>query len=205
MWLHELGHATTAWWTGFFAIPGPWKTLLADTRSPFVPLVLLVLLGAAGYSAHRAEHRAGVWVAAVLAVVALLCTLTMRVRTAQAVILFSGDGGAMVLGGALMATFYVPQGSRLHTTWLRWGFLVLGALAFMDAWRPWLAARRDPEAVPFGEIEGVGDSDPTRLVDEHGWSPEVLVRRYVVLGAVVLVALAFGHVAGVLAARRRVK
>ena len=32
MWLHEVGHAVTAWWCGFFAFPGPWRTSIGETR-----------------------------------------------------------------------------------------------------------------------------------------------------------------------------
>jgi len=33
MIVHELGHATTAWWCGFGALPGLWKTLVPETRA----------------------------------------------------------------------------------------------------------------------------------------------------------------------------
>ena len=32
MMVHELGHAVTAWWCGFGALPGLWKTLIPETR-----------------------------------------------------------------------------------------------------------------------------------------------------------------------------
>jgi hypothetical protein len=124
----------------------------------------------------------------------------LRRRHAEALILFFGDGGALVLGAALVATFWAPVGSHLHTSWLRWGFLGLGAFGFMDPFTTWWRARRDPDAIPFGQIDGVGDSDATRLVDLHGWSIGSLATRFVAVGLVCLVALALLAIAD----RRRV-
>src|SRR5205823_2495043 len=45
MMVHELGHAVTAWWCGFAALPTVWKTLIPETRSAFFSLVVLALEG----------------------------------------------------------------------------------------------------------------------------------------------------------------
>lgn len=52
--LHELGHAVTAWWCGFAAIPTLWKTLIPETRSLFVSLLVA---GANAYLLWRAWAR----------------------------------------------------------------------------------------------------------------------------------------------------
>jgi hypothetical protein len=52
------------------------------------------------------------------------------------------------------------------------------------AFGTWWAARHDWDAIPFGEVEGVGLSDPSKLTDEYGWSVDLLVQRYVMLGVV---------------------
>jgi hypothetical protein len=106
----------------------------------------------------------------------------------------------MILGATLCAAYFSPPGGVLSRTWLRWGFLVLGALGFMDPFTLWWRARHDLAVIPFGEIEGVGHSDPSRLVDEHGWDMGSLVTRFVATGCVCLAALA---VALVLDARAR--
>jgi ABC-type sugar transport system permease subunit len=105
-------------------------------------------------------------------------------------ITFGGDAGMLVLGAALAATFFAPRGSHLHVSWLRWGFLVIGAVAFADAAATWWAARTDWDAIPFGEIEGVGLSDPSKLFEDHGWPVRVLVRRYLAVAAVAGLAFA---------------
>jgi hypothetical protein len=61
----------------------------------------------------------------------------------------------------------------------------------------WWAARADFGKIPFGEMEGVGLSDATRLVDEFNWTTEGMIRRYVLTGVACLVALALVYAWGV--------
>jgi hypothetical protein len=189
MWVHECGHAVAAWLCGFAAFPGPWRTPIAEGRSVVVTLLVLGGLSYGGWRAWKAGARGTCVAAGALAVVALVLTLGLRVRAAQALILFGGDGGCLLLGALMMATIYVSPGSALHRGWLRWGFLVIGALAFADAFTDWWHAGHSREGVVFGSIEGVGDSDPTRLVMEHGWSEARLVSRYLTLAWTCLVML----------------
>lgn len=207
MWLHELGHTVSAWLCGFAALPGPWRTRIPEERSWWV--LGLVLLGLA-WTAWRVwiselEERSRQIALAVIAagaglVVWLWCWPEDR---ASQLILFAGDGGGMVLGVALMACFYVKPEHRFHHTGLRWGFLVIGAAAYLDPARVWLRAS-DHDTIAFGHIEGVGDSDPSRLVDGHDWSVDALVGRYQTLLWACAVAIVLLYVRGVLAARQQV-
>ena len=43
--LHELGHAITAWWCGYAAIPTFWKTLIPESRSLLISLLVVGLEG----------------------------------------------------------------------------------------------------------------------------------------------------------------
>ena len=43
MLVHELGHAVTAWWCGFAALPGLWKTAIPDARGVAAPVLVLAL------------------------------------------------------------------------------------------------------------------------------------------------------------------
>jgi hypothetical protein len=199
MWLHELGHAITAWLSGFAAFPGPWRTSISDSRSALLAVVIAAGLVAGGFVAHRAGRRGLAIAAGIVLAAQLVLTVLARPQRAQALITFFGDGGAMILGALLVTTFWAPAGSYLHRTWLRWGFLVLGALGFMDPFTTWWRARRDGDAIAYGEIDGVGDSDPTRLVDAYGWSQSQMVARFVTVGVVGLLAIA---VAGAAAAWR---
>jgi hypothetical protein len=200
--VHELGHAVTAWLCGHAAIPFLWKTWTSETRGFVAPLVLLGALGYLMYRAHLAGNRALVALGAALVLLQATGTLGIRPKTADMLIVWGGDGAGMIIATALMATFFFGKGTQLYTGWLRWGFLVIGAAAFVDMFSVWWAARRDFGRIPFGEQEGVGLSDATRLVDDFGWAAEVMVRRYVALGLSCLAALALVYAWGVREAGR---
>jgi len=196
MWIHELGHAAAAWLCGFLAMPGPWRTLTASGRSP---LFAALLSGALIYAIVRGwltGRRRAALCAAALLVLQLCCTLLPSARSATALIVFAGDGGCLVLGALLMASMYAPAEGAIRRGWLRWGFLVIGAGAFADAFEQWWSARTDPDRIPFGMNEGVGPSDPSVLSDQYGWSASLLVHRYVALGCACLFALACLYVVG---------
>ncbi len=106
----------------------------------------------------------------------------------------------MILGTLLMMAFFVP---KLAEHGLRWGLLVIGAAAFVDTFATWWSARSDPDVIPFGEIEGVGLSDPSKLSEVYGWSTSQLVHRYVTLGVACLIVLAGVYAWQVRSARAR--
>ena len=185
MIVHEVGHAVTAWWCGFGALPGLWKTIVPETRGMVWLLVAALEAGLVVIGWTRQRLALGL---AGLALAGLqLLAMNAPVRDAQAAITFGGDGGAMVLGTLLIASFFVPN---LKEHGLRWGLLAIGAAAFVDTFATWWSARSNPDAIPFGEIEGVGLSDPSKLHEVYGWSDGQIVQRYVTLGVACLVALA---------------
>jgi hypothetical protein len=201
MWVHELGHAVTAWLTGFVAFPGPWATSIADVRSPFFSLLLAAGFGALAFRGWKLQHRPTLIAGLVLLGLQGVGTLLVRPAMARSFITFGGDGGGLVLGTLLMTTLYASRGSSLHKGWLRWGFLVIGAAAFTDAFKTWWSARTDFGAIPFGRIEGVGLSDPAKLTGWFGWSTHAMISRYMTLAWICLAVLAAVYVAGVLRAR----
>src|SRR5689334_16019530 len=71
MWVHETGHAVSAWLCGYSAWPGPWFTPVASERSFTLTGLLVVLLVVGAYRAWQRERW--FWVAA--ATVVLLVTL----------------------------------------------------------------------------------------------------------------------------------
>jgi hypothetical protein len=202
MIVHELGHTVTAWWCGFAALPTVWKTLIPETRSSFLSLAILALEGwlcVRGWTTRRNG-----WLAAGLGLAALqfVGTLGTSPRHAHEAITFGGDAGAMILGTLLMLTFFVGPESRLRTNQLRWGFLVIGAAALVDTFATWSAARTDPDVIPFGEIEGVGLSDPSKLDEVYGWTTHQIVHRHFAVGIACFVVLAAAWLYGTYAARR---
>ena len=74
---------------------------------------------------------------------------------------------------------------------------MIGALSFMHVYRLWSGPW---ENIPFGEVEGVNLSDPTRLTEEYGWSVIQMVDRYLLLARVCFVALLALYIWGLVSA-----
>ena len=197
MVLHESGHAITSWLTGRWAVPTLWVTMHGEDRSWSVVLMLTAAIVFGGFLAWKAQRWG--WVcAAGAALLVQLIFLSLPNFTQGALIVFGGDGGALILASILMTAFYAPRESKLYQSWgLRWGLLAIGALSFMSVYRLWSGPMED---LPFGEIEGVGFSDPTLLTDKYGWSVTQLVDRYNRLAMVCLAALFAVYLWGLLSA-----
>ena len=201
MWLHELGHATSAWLCGFPSIPGAWVTRTWETRSDVVFLMVATSLGALVLRGWLHQRRSLMFLGTTGLVLQFVGTVLLSPLKAQQLITFGGDAGCLVLGSLLMATIYAPRYSALRQGGLHWGLLFIGATSFMDAFSGWWAARSDFARIAFGQNEGVGLSDPSKLVDVHGWTETELVRRYVWLGLACLAALAVLYAVGLHRAR----
>jgi hypothetical protein len=195
--VHELGHAVTAWLCGYFAIPTLWKTLIPETRGVIAPLVLAGGVGYLMFRAWQAEKPLLVGAGAFVLVLAAIGTLGVKAKTADMLIVFGGDGMGMVLATLLMASFFFGKETQLYRGSLRWGFIAIGAAAFVDLFTVWIAARRDYGRIPLGEQEGGLLSDATRLIDDHNWSADQLVSRYFTLGVLCLLAIAAVYAWGV--------
>lgn len=194
MVLHESGHAITAWLTGRWAIPLLWVTPHGLERSWFIVVAISAAILFGGFVAWKAER----WGLVCAAVAALLVQAIFLSLPAESTIVFSGDAGAIVLATFLMAAFYAPRESAVHkAAGLRWGLLIIGALAFMHVFALWTEPVED---IPFGEIEGVGPSDPTLLTEMYGWSVPQLVDRYVRLGELCLACLGVLYIWGLVSA-----
>ena len=194
MVLHESGHAITAWLTGRWAVPLLWVTPHGEERSWAIVFGLTAAILFGGFVAWKAQRWG--WVA--VAGAALILQLVVLCSPAESMIIFWGDGGAMVLATILMAAFYAPSESALRRNWgLRWGLLFIGALCFLHVFLLWTGPIAN---IPFGEIEGVGPSDPTLLTEMYGWSVTQLVDRYVRLGTICLVVLLALYVWGLISA-----
>ena len=187
--LHELGHAISGWWCGYGAIPGLWKTMMPEERGVVMPLLVLAFEAFILWRAWTTKRMDLFAIGLSLALVQFYGTTQLSPIDVEQVFAFSGDAGAMVLGTLLMLTFFCHEESRLRTGGLRYGFISIGAAAFIDTFATWWAARSDTDAIPFGEIEGVGLSDPSKLQEQFGWSEATLVERYVLVGTICMIVL----------------
>ncbi|NOK21620.1 hypothetical protein [Corallococcus carmarthensis] len=199
--VHEVGHAVTAWFCGFSATPSLWVTSVSEDRSTFMIIVVSGLLGALVWQGWKRRQWAWLGVGAGLLAAHWAGTFGLTRDQGRALFSFGGDAGLMVLGTLLMATFYVPRGHYLHRHQLRWGFVAMGAAAFMDGFEQWWAARTDVDRIPFGRIEGVGLSDPSALVETYGWNVRTVIHGYVTVGVVCLALLGALYLRGLWTAR----
>ena len=158
MWIHESGHAVTAWLCSLPAFPGPWFTPVAQERSWILGLCLAAVLAFCAQRAWRSKHR-------VAAVIVRDSAPLARVRDAGAQPApcagmddLRGRRRVHGAGHAADEHLYVRRGHVLARGWLRWGFLVIGAAAFCDAYATWWDAHKNFDKIPFGENEGSGPS-----------------------------------------------
>jgi UDP-N-acetylmuramyl pentapeptide phosphotransferase/UDP-N-acetylglucosamine-1-phosphate transferase len=150
-----------------------------------VTVVLAGLLVFGGVRAWR-NRRMTLSIAVAVALLAqLIFTFKLYSDQAQQFIIFGGDAGCFVLGSVLMATFYIRRQSIIYENSLRWAFLIIGSLAFMDAFAVWTGGI---ERIPFGENEN-GLSDPSVLTELYGWNVNLLRTRYQRLAMLCLAAL----------------
>ena len=185
MWVHESGHAVTAWLCGFSALPSAWITPVAPQRSPLFSLALAGALLLGAYAARQRQRW--FWVGVSVTILPLMFFLTVMIPSLKAhqLITFGGDGGCFVLGTMLMLTVYAREGHPLRENEIRWGLLIIGALAFVDAYTVWSGPI---DRLPFGENEN-GISDPSVLTEIYGWNVLMLIRRYIDLARVCFAVL----------------
>jgi hypothetical protein len=195
MWIHEAGHAVTAWVCGFSAVPGPWFTSVDPERSRALSLLFAGWIGFVTYRAWRNRRWGFVGAGVAALLLQWICTGKLYSDQAQQLIVFGGDAGCLVFGSILMSTFYIRKESAIYQNHLRWGFLVIGALTFMDAFVVWFGGIG---TVPFGENEN-GMSDPSVLTELYGWSIKLLMDRYHQLAVMCLMLLAVRYIVGIAA------
>jgi hypothetical protein len=186
IWIHEFGHATVAWWSGYRALPLPigW-TSVSSQRDPFVYFGILFLLILLFWSARK--ERIG-WLQVLAIFLALLqfyMTWLMPNRTREMLFVFSGVGGEFYLSTFLMASFYFPLPDRWR--WDFWRFVVLGigASSLWKSFWQWHLIQQGLAPIPWGSLlGGQGDAagDMNRLVYEFGWSESQIVQTYRSLG-----------------------
>jgi hypothetical protein len=203
MMLHESGHATAAWLCAMAAVPLLWVTHVADHRSLVIAATESVALLGLAWWAHARRRRTLRMATVGLLSLHLPLTWWASEHTARGWVTWAGDGMGMVLAALLVTSFALPTRQILAHQGIRWGLLAIGANAWADLALPWWTALRHREVIPYGRIEGVGDSDPERLVTTWRWLEHNLVHSYVATSLVTLAAMAVAWRWGVRDAENR--
>lgn len=188
--VHELGHAVTAWFCGFGAIPTVWVTISAESRGIVAPVLLLAAIAHVFYRGWQLDSRGLMSAAGLMVLLQVLGTFVIRDSTAEALIVFGGDGIGLVIGILLMGSFYVGRSTQLYKGSLRWGFVAIGAVAFVDINATWWAAHSDATEIPYMVRANGMESDALRLVNEFGWPEAVMVSRHITMCVACMAALA---------------
>lgn len=186
--VHELGHATVAWFCGFNAVPTLWKTISPSNRGVAASFLLFLGIAALANYGRRNMQNAWVVIAAFLLLMQGIGTLMITERDSEQYILFGGDGGGMVLATLLMLSFYFGKQTQLYKGGLRWGFLGIGAAGFADMFMTWWRSASDRLQVPYG-LTGGEPTDAFKLINYHTWSWEQLISRHVTVGVICLMVL----------------
>jgi hypothetical protein len=195
--VHELGHAVTAWLCGFGAIPTIWVTITMEHRGFIAPLAVLAAVAWMLYRGWQIESRALLAAGGLVLLLQAIFTLGLNAHTARSLIVFGGDGMGLVLSILLMGSFFFGKDTQLYKGSLRWGFLVIGAGAFVDINATWWLARRDSSEIPYTTRDNGMESDALKLVNEFGWTESALVHRYILACVACMAVLALVYAWGV--------
>lgn len=180
--VHELGHALTAWLTGYDAIPVLWMTITYTDSPGFIaPLLLFAGILALGRYALIHNNKLGLILVGILLVLQFIGTFILSPATSDMLIIFGGDGMGIIIATLLMSSFYYGKDTGLYKGSLRWGFLMIGAAAFVDIYMVWFNSLGDVSQVPYGTTGG-RFTDSYRLVEDYDWSFKQLINRYFYLG-----------------------
>lgn len=195
IWIHELGHAVPAWFSGKHALPLPIGfTLITPEYSPFVHWGLLSLFGlllVAGIKERK------IWaIIAAVAFAALQHIMTWRMPDHRQEFwygAFGGLGGEFIISTLFMMSFYVRLPEKFRWEWCRYLFFFLGAFTLLSTWLRWVDVYRGIEEIPFGSMIGGEDDqngDMNGLLNEYDWSKFKIRRTYYLLGQACWIVLA---------------
>lgn len=182
LFYHEFGHAIAAWLCGrwAFAIPIAGLTFIGQERSWFVTLVLAALLGwLLKRSWEEDRHALLLFSAATLA--AMGCLALASPRAQDAVVLYGGCAGELVLSTLVILAFSVDVSEKLRWDFWRYPLLLTATCMFFYSASFWhgLETGADGRTVTQVLVESQdNDADWRRLINDHGWTPQGLADSY---------------------------
>ncbi|MEO1133198.1 MAG: hypothetical protein AAFX40_10890, partial [Cyanobacteria bacterium J06639_1] len=186
IWIHEFGHATVAWLSGYRALPLPlgW-TSIAGQKQVLVYFGVLFLLGVLMWQGWREKRRWPIAIGAALIAAQFYMTWLMSEWQFHLWVAFGGIGGEFYLSAFLMTCFYFQLPDRWRWDFWRFIILVIAAATFCQAFWRWHLIDLGIADIPWGTIfGGAGDSggDMNLLNGVYGWSSDRIITTYRRLG-----------------------
>lgn len=200
--VHELGHAMSGWLCGFNSIPTLWKTLTPENRGYISSLLLIIGLIALARYALKTKKAAWLIPVLIILLIQVYGTLIIPLNKADMFITMGGDAMGLILATILMAIFYVGKETQLYKGALRWGFLGIGAAAFMNMLIPWW--NKDISAIGYGLTGGI-PTDSWKMINIHLWDWSSLFNVHITIGIICLLALTVIYILGIIQTRKWLK
>ena len=186
IWVHEFGHATVAWLSGYKAIPLPFGwTNTSLEQSVLVYCGVLLLLVLLYWSGYREQRRWPMVLAIALALVQFVMTWILSPSTYQMLMAFGGIGGEFYLSTLFLVSFYFPLPNYWQWEFWRYPMAMASAYTFWHIFDLWRHIKAGQEAIPWGTLwDGVGDAngDMNILSRHYGWTDERIIHTYMSLG-----------------------
>ncbi len=193
IWIHEFGHATVAWMSGYKALPLPFGwTNISPAREGFVYWGVLFLLGVFFWAGWRERRFWPMFLAPGVAVLQWTMTWRWEEWQTEQWIDFGGVGGEFYLSAIMIAAFFVELPEKFRWGGCRYVFLFIGATAFLDIYETWQQISAGTEEIPWGSmIHGDEDhgGDMNKLRDGWGWTETRIIGTYLNLGHACAVGL----------------
>ena len=189
IWIHEVGHASVAWFYGHQATPLPfgWTNVNPD-RSVIVYLCFATLWGLLGWVGWKEGKRGSMVIAAIAMVLQMRLTWFSKPDDFELWLAFGGVAGEFALSTALIVAFYIPLPDRWRWDFWRYPTMMLAASTFLNSFSFWHQIKRGTADIPWGSmLNGSGDAggDMNQLSD-FGWSDRHIIEAYTSLGNVCL-------------------
>jgi hypothetical protein len=192
IWIHECGHATIAWLSGYRAIPLPFGwTNISSEQSLFVYFGVLTLLALLLWTGRKERKYWPIAIACLLIVTQFYMTWLMSENTFYMLFSFGGVGGEFYLSTLLIVSFYWPLPAKWRWDFYRYPAVLLAGFTFLGTLGRWRQIKSGLQAIPWGSmLGGSGDAggDMNQLVD-HGWSDQRIIDCYNSLGGLCLTVI----------------
>ncbi|MTF40629.1 J domain-containing protein [Cyanobacterium aponinum] len=194
VWIHELGHATLAWFSGYRAMVTFAATIVSFEHSLFVYFGILFLLLLTIYSTWKENKKYIIIFLVFLIFLQFILTWTISRSTYGMLLAFAGIGGEFYLSTLFIISFYWNLPQRFYWEFWRYIFLIWGMITFWGSWTRWQKIKVGKSQIPWGTFwSGRGDSggDLNILRNQHDWGIERIINTYNTLGFICFLVILF--------------